>query len=157
MRSPRIPRAIVPALILLCGIGAGPIGAHAQSTPALGFRAGASSSPDEVYLGLQGEFDGFLAGENFAPSLDLGLDDPRTTVFNADLRWYLLRLPETGLRFYGAAGPALLLDPQTEFGLNLTVGLNVPMHGGRRYNVELRFGFGDVPELKIGGGILFGF
>jgi hypothetical protein len=128
----------------------------AQSTPALGGRAGFSSAPDDFYLGLQGEFGRVLGVAYFAPSLDFGLGDTSTLVLNGDLRWYLLPVPETGLIFYAAAGPGLILSPDTGIGLHLTAGLHIPMKGGRRYNVEARFGFGDVPDFKFGASILFG-
>lgn len=131
--------------------------AEAQSTPALGFRGGVSRSPDHTYLGLQTEFGRILGGPMLAPSLDFSLEDASTLVLNGDLRWYLLPLPETGLLFYGAAGPGVVMRPGTEVGLYLTAGLHVPMKSGRRYNFEVRFGFGDVPEFKLGAGLIFGF
>jgi len=130
---------------------------HAQSTPALGVRGGVSRSPDQAYLGVQGEFGPVWEGARFAPSLDFGLGDHDATILNADLRWYLMHLPETGLRLYGAAGPGLLLSPDTKLGLNLTVGLHIPMKRNRRYNVEARFGLGDVPDFKLGASVLFAF
>jgi hypothetical protein len=130
--------------------------ARAQSTPAFGLRVGASRGPDEPYLGLQTELGTILGSARFAPSLDVGFGDgSNTTVLNGDLRWYLLPLPETGLRIYGAAGPTLSFSPDTEVGLTLTAGLHIPMKNGRRYNVEVRFGFGDTPDLKLGAGVLF--
>ncbi|HKI84196.1 MAG TPA: hypothetical protein VJ955_00360 [Desulfuromonadales bacterium] len=130
--------------------------AWAQSSPALGVRGGLSRSPDKGYLGLQTEFGEIFYGAHLAPSFDFLLSDRSMTVLNGDLRWYLFPLPETGIRFYGAAGPALVLSPDTDLGFCLTVGIHVPMKYQRRYNLELRFGFGDVSDLKIGVGILFG-
>ena len=129
----------------------------AQPTPALGPRLGSTQGPDEFYLGAHLETGVRVGTGRFAPSLDLGIGDVDHAVFNADLRWYLLRIPETGMQIYGSAGPSLPLSPDTDLGLSLTAGLHIPMRGGRRYNVELRFGFGDVPDLKIGAGILFDF
>lgn len=130
--------------------------AHAQSVPALGVRGGALQSPDHLYLGLQTELTRVLDGGVLAPSIDFALDDGAPVVLHGDVRWYLFRLPETGLRFYGAIGPGITLQPDTDIGLELTAGLNVPMRDQRRYNVELRFGFGDVPEFGFGLAILFG-
>ena len=131
--------------------------AGAASTPAWGIRGGASSSPDHAYLGFQTEFGRILGGAHLAPSLDLGLTDGSAMILNGDLRWYLLTLPQTGLRFYGAAGPGLVISPDTNLGLQLTAGLHIPMKNGRRYNVEARFGFGDVPDFKLGASVLFSF
>lgn len=130
--------------------------ALAQSTPAWGIRGGVSRSPDHTYLGLQTEFGSVLGGARLSPSLDFSLGDDTTLVLNGDLRWYLLPLPETGLLIYGAAGPGVLLKPDTDIGLQLTAGLHVPMKHGRRYNFEVRFGFGDVPDFKLGASVVFG-
>ena len=75
---------------------------------------------------------------------------------NADLRFYLIPLPETGIRFYGAAGPTLMLSPDTELGLSLILGLHIPMKSTRRYNVEYRWGIGDIPDHKIAVTVMFG-
>ena len=122
----------------------------------LGLRAGMNMEPDQFLIGGQGEF-GPVAGSSFlVPSLDFGLNDQTTVTANVDLRWYLLPLPETGIYFYGAAGPSIVLSPGTEVGLSLTAGVHIPMKRHRRYNLELRFGFGDIPDLKIVGALMFG-
>jgi len=143
------------AFLLLALLSLSASAGHAQRTPALGPRGGVSRSPDQAYLGVQGEFGPVFEGAHLAPSLDFGLGDHDVKILNADLRWYLIHLPETGLRFYGAAGPGLLLSPDTELGLNLTVGLLIPMKAHRRYNLEARFGLGDIPDLKLGLSVLF--
>lgn len=123
----------------------------------LGVRIGLSRSPDEFVVGAQGEAGPVLGSAFFTPSLDFGFgDDATTAVVNADLRWYLLPLPETGIRFYGQAGPAVVISPDTELGLNLVAGADIPMKGRNRYNIEVRFGLGDVPDLKIVFSIVLG-
>jgi hypothetical protein len=122
----------------------------------LGFHGGLRQGPDQFVAGVQAETGPVLGPGHFAPSLDLGLgDDSTVTVIRGDLRWYLLPLPETGIRFYGQAGPVLVVSPDTELGLDLGIGADIPMKRGRRYHVEARFGFGDVPDLEIILGILF--
>lgn len=134
----------------------------AGSNYALGVRGGWSSKPDQFFIGGQGEFGKFLKSARFAPSVDVGFgDDFTVTAINLDLRWYLLPLPETGIYFYGAAGPTLAIispdkgDSDSEIGLSLTAGAKIPMKGANRYNLEFRFGIGDIPDLKIAFGILF--
>ena len=122
----------------------------------LGFRAGMSAGPDQFLIGGQAELGPVLSSAYLVPSLDLGFDDTNLLAANVDLRWYLLKLPETGIHIYGAAGPTVVLSPDTEIGLSLTAGLHIPMKSQRRYNVEFRFGFGDVPDFKIVGALMFG-
>lgn len=122
----------------------------------LGLRAGVNMDSDNFLIGGQAEF-GPITGQSYlVPSLDLGFDDETTVAANVDFRWYLIPLPETGIYFYGAAGPTILLSPDTELGLSLTAGVHIPMKSYRRYNLELRFGFGDIPEFKIVGAVMFG-
>jgi hypothetical protein len=123
----------------------------------VGVRIGLSRSPDQFVVGAQGEVGPVVGSAFFSPSLDFGFgDDTTTTLMNADLRWYLLPLPETGIRFYGQAGPAIVVSPDTELGLSLVAGADIPMKRRNRYNIEMRFGLGDVPDLKIVFSIVFG-
>ncbi|MBE0566360.1 MAG: hypothetical protein IH621_10405 [Krumholzibacteria bacterium] len=147
--SPRVcplPLLLAAGLILLASLPA----AAGGFGPRLGLEDG-----DDFFLGAQGELGPVLGEANLVPGLDFRLGDSGTTTANVDLRWYLLPLPDTGLRFYGAAGPTLVLSPGTELGLSLSVGLNIPMQSNRRYNVEYRFGLGDIPESKVAVAVLF--
>ena len=130
---------------------------QAGSRDALGVRAGMSNAPDQFVIGGQAELGPVLGPALFAPSLDIGFGAGQTVaVLNLDLRWYLLPLPETGLYFYGAAGPALLVSPDTDVGFSAVGGIDIPMTSARnRYNFEARFGFGDVPDRKIVLSVLF--
>jgi hypothetical protein len=127
-----------------------------RADSALGPRLGVSGGHDDFFLGVQGEFGPILGPATLVPSLDFTLGDHSSTALNADLRFYLIPLPETGLRFYGAAGPTLMLSPDTELGLSLTLGLHIPMKNTRRYNIEYRWGFGDIPDHKIAVVVMFG-
>jgi len=150
----RATLAILLAATTIPFVAAVPIPAEAKD--GLGFRLGLSQSPDQFVIGAQGEAGPVLGPSYFVPSLDVGLGDPSTVVvFNGDLRWYLLPLPDTSIRIYGQAGPALVLAPDVELGLGLTAGVDIPMKRGRRYNMEVRFGFGDVPDLKFMLGVMF--
>lgn len=122
----------------------------------LGLRLGMNMEPDQFLIGGQGEFGPVIGPSFLVPSLDFGIADATTVTANLDLRWYLLPLPETGLYFYGSAGPTVVLSPDTEVGLSLTAGVHIPMRNYRRYNLEVRFGFGDIPDFTIVGALVFG-
>jgi len=129
---------------------------------AIGPRGGFDFDTDNIVVGVEGEFGRVLQSFRFAPSLDLELADNTITAFNGDFRLYLFHLPETGMQLYGSVGPTLLLhssdkkDSQTEIGLSLVGGMKIPMKGQRCYNLEIRFGFGDIPDVKLMLAILFG-
>ena len=129
----------------------------ARADTAIGPRVGIGTDPDETFLGGQIEFPHVVGRASLVPGLDLGLGDANVQVADLELRWYLLPLPETGLRFYGGVGPTLVTSPDEELGLSLTAGLAIPMRADRRYNVECRFGSGDVPEFKVALAVMFGF
>ncbi len=134
----------------------------ASAGTALGPRAGYDFDSDSFVLGAEAELGRVFQNFRFAPSLDFELGDHSNTALNADFRLYLFHLPETGLHFYGSAGPTILLnsssgkDGQTEIGLSLVAGMKIPMKGQKRYNLETRFGFGDIPEFKMMLAVLFG-
>lgn len=131
--------------------------AHAGSRNGIGFLAGQDTGPNDFFIGGQAEIGPVTSSAFLVPSVHVGFDDGASGAANLDLRWYLLPLPETGIRIYGAAGPTLLFGSDTEVGLTLTGGFDIPMRSSRRYNVELRFGFGDVPDLKFDAAVMFGF
>jgi len=139
------------AIALVAGLSS-----QVRAEVALGPRLGLTGGNDDFFLGVQGEFGVILGSATLVPSLDFTLGDHSSTALNADLRFYLIPLPETGIRFYGSAGPTLMLSPDTELGLSLTLGLNIPMKSTRRYNIEYRWGIGDIPDHKIGMTVMFG-
>jgi hypothetical protein len=156
-------RKTILSCIIVCGVVSYALtGNTARADDAIGFRVGGSASPDQFVIGGQAEFGRVFESARIAPSLDLGFgNDIMVTTANLDFRWYLIPLPETGLFFYGAAGPTVVVvspdggDSQTDIGLSLTAGVKIPMRGGNRYNLEARFGVGDIPDFKIMFGALF--
>ena len=143
--------ALAAVLILLT---AAPGTAGAAS--AFGPRCGLTGENDDFYLGAQMEFTAKFGAFSLLPSFDFGPGTEAPSVANADFRLYLFPLPETGLRFYGAVGPTMMLSGDLELGLSLSLGLSIPMKGTRRYNVEYRWGLGDIPDHKIGLAVMFG-
>lgn len=132
--------------------------AFAGVIPAFGLRAGVSQNPDQFVVGGMLELGSALGPASLVPSVDFGFgDNVNSTAANLDLRFYLFPLPQTGINFYGAAGPTLAFaNSNSEIGLSLVGGAKIPMKGKNRYNVEARFGIGDIPDLKIMLGVLFG-
>ena len=120
---------------------------------ALGPRIGLSGG-DDLFVGVQGEFGPAIGEATIVPSLDFGSGS--SDIANLDLRYYLMNIPETGIRFYGSAGPSLQVSGGSELGLSLTLGVHIPMQGDRRYNLEYRWGLGDIPDHKIGLAVMFG-
>jgi hypothetical protein len=159
--SRRLSRPFNPvSLAFVAIIATMPLAVYGNS--AIGPRIGMNLDSDEFIVGAEAEFGRVFESFRFAPSLDFELGDNTTTAFNSDFRLYLFNLPETGLRFYGSVGPTVIFDSpeegesQTEIGLSLVAGLKIPMKGHSRYQLEARFGFGEIPDLKVMFGVLFG-
>ena len=133
--------------------------AHAKNS--WGLRGGFSNSPDQVVMGGMVELGRPWGKASVVPSFDIGLGGNATVwAANVDFRWYLIPMPETGIDFYGAVGPTLVnidvdnFGSTTELGMSLNAGARIPA-GKNRYNVEARFGVGDIPDFRLMVGYLF--
>ncbi len=154
---PHIGHDLVSGIVLACSILLCLVNpTSADAVTSLGPRAGANGDGDELYIGIQMEFPAKFGAFSLVPSFDFGPGNDAPSVANADFRYYLFPLPETGIRFYGGAGPTMMLSGDLELGLSLTLGLNIPMKSSRRYNIEYRWGLGDIPDHKIGVAVMFG-
>ncbi len=127
----------------------------AQAGSSIGPRTGFNSNGDDFFVGIQMEFPAKFGALSLVPSFDFGPGTDARSVLNGDLRLYLIPLPETGILFYGGAGPTMMLSGDFELGLSLVLGLNIPMKESRRYNIEYRWGLGDIPDHKIGISVMF--
>lgn len=129
---------------------------------AVGFRVGYGADPDQFVLGLQADLGRAYGRLHFVPSVDLGLGDDMTTLcFNSDFKLFL-PLPNSTLLFYGLLGPTLAhwmaddMDDDTEIGFSFGAGARLEFGKSGWYNLEARFGSGDIPELRILAGLMFG-
>lgn len=136
--------------------------ADESSERAFGFRIGYGTDPDQFVAGLQFDTGKITRWLHFVPSVDVGFGDNVTTLaLNGDLKIFA-PLPKSTVVFYGLAGPALAIwwpdegDRDTDVGVNLGFGARMELGEVGWYNLETRFGLGDVPEWRILIGILFG-
>ncbi len=137
--------------------------AGTASASGFGLRAGFGIDPDQFVAGIQGELSGKkLKAFSLAPSADFGFGDSITTVcVNLDFLM-LLGLPNSDASLYGGAGPTLSywdfdnIANDTEIGLSLVGGARFAMGRKNVYNAEVRFGVGDIPDVRILFGIMFG-
>jgi hypothetical protein len=129
---------------------------------AYGFRLGYGADPDQFVFGLQADLGQAYGRLHFVPSFDVGLGDNMTTMcLNGDFKLFL-PLPNSTLLFYGLLGPTLShwmldeVDDDTEIGFSFGAGARLEFGNSGWYNLEARFGTGDIPELRILAGLLFG-
>jgi hypothetical protein len=144
-----------------------PGAAHAQSpATAFGPRVGLSIDPDQLVLGAQMMIGDLAPDVTLNPSLEFGFGDDMTVIaMNIDGEYHF-RIQGSSWRPYVGFGIGInfiefdLPEPlddrsDTEVGANLIVGAGVPTRSNNRFFTEMRFGIGDIPELKIMAGWLF--
>lgn len=130
----------------------------------LGLRPlGFSINPDQFVLGVQAVLGEYYRGR-FAPSVDFGFGENLTLITgNFDLMIDLFSPPKSEAAFYIGGGPTLSYispetgDSDTEIGLSLLGGIKLGMSEKNYYNIEARFGIGDIPDFKLLAGVMFGF
>ena len=118
----------------------------------LGVRAGASVGPDQFYFGGHMDTGPIADRLHFRPNVEIGLGDDITVVaFNIEFAYFFP--PARAWSFYAGGGPALNvidteLETNSEGGFNLLAGAQ---HDGGLFG-EVKVGFGDSPEFKVGVG-----
>ncbi len=129
----------------------------------LGARAGYSSNPDQFVIGGQAVLGRLWQHVRLTPSVDFGFgNDVKTIALNFDGTLNLFSPPGAKVIFYGGAGPDIAIynpdigDSQTELGVSLIAGMKIPAIASNYYNLEARFGLGDIPDFKILFGYMFG-
>lgn len=128
-----------------------------------GPRVGFSVDPDQIVIGPSLVVGPLMEYVYFAPSLDFGFGDDMTAIaVNPDLRLRLFSPYDSRWVFFVGAGPTIAIlspeggDSDTEVGLSLTTGIKFPF-GMRNYgDLEARIGLGDIPEVKVMFGLMFG-
>ena len=154
------------ALLLFGMIGAMGLLAETAAATAFGLRAGFGLTPDQVVVGVQGQLAGKkMKAFHLAPSVDFGFGDNLTTICgNLDLL-LAFGLPGSESSLYAGLGPTLAYwdyssgvasANDTEIGLSLVGGARFGMGSKNAYSAEVRFGVGDIPDVRILVGILFG-
>jgi hypothetical protein len=142
-----------PTLMLLMLLSACTWTQTAFAGHALGIRAGGF---DAAYIGAEWQIPARVGTAIISPSLDASFGDFDATLLNLDLRWDLLPFFDTGILFYGKAGPTLAFSDQSnELGLSLTAAADIGLRRARSLHIEWRFGFGDIPDRKLGLTLMF--
>jgi opacity protein-like surface antigen len=156
---------LASTLVLLSSFA---LGAHASPVvTTAGPRFGISIDPDQFVGGGQLSLREFAPDWSFDPNLELGFGSDLTTIaFNLDA-YYHLRLSGSDWRPYVGGGlgvdfaswdaPFGVRDhSDTNVGVNAVAGFTIPAGSSHHWFTELRFGLGDLPTLKIMGGMNFG-
>jgi hypothetical protein len=128
--------------------------AAAQTT--VGVRAGASIDPDQFYFGGHVETPPIADRVRFRPNVEVGLGNDLTLIaFNVELAYHFP--PRRDWHFYAGGGPALnVIDTSSETDAAGGVNAMIGVAHERGLFFELKLGFIDSPDVKIGVGYTFG-
>jgi hypothetical protein len=150
-------------VLVLCALGALlPVAALAAEPLQAGWgpRVGFSVNPDQIVFGGQAIIGEVAQNVTFDPNLELGFGDHATVIAaNFDLHYHF-EIANSNWRPYAGAGvgvnfisvdlgPGFDNASDTEVGGNIIVGAGTPTRGGNRFFGEIKFGLGDVPDLKM--------
>jgi hypothetical protein len=115
-----------------------------------GVKAGFGISPDQFVIGAQYSLGKSLGVFRLVPNAHLGFGDVTTFDLNFD---FLLRLiaKDSGFGFFGGAAPTFITgNDDSEFGITLVGGVQVPLIKNRATNLEARFGITDkMPDFRL--------
>jgi hypothetical protein len=132
-----------------------PAAAQAELRSGIGPRVGLSVSPDQLLIGGQAIIGEVAPNLTFDPSVELGFgDDVTTLAANFDLHYHFDIENVTWRPYAGFGADIVFADvdgggSDTEVGGGIILGAGAPTSSGNRFFGELKFGLGDVPDLKI--------
>lgn len=155
-------RGLLAVVLTLALAGSAAADETKGKAASFGLRAGLGLDPDQFVIGAQTILGKFGKIARSAPSFDLGFgNDVTTYAANADLFFPLVSPPSSNAVIYLSAGPTLTHwsfngFSDTEIGFTIAPGLRFPMGTKNVYNLETRIGIGDIPDLRILFGVLFG-
>jgi hypothetical protein len=145
---------------VLCLLAPLPAQAASAVVGGWGPRIGVSLNPDQLVLGGQLIIGEIAPDVTFDPNLELGVGDDVTVIaLNLDAHYHFA-IEGSTWRPYAGGGiginfisfdlpPPARDDSVTEIGLNVILGAGVPTQSGNRFFAELKFGIGDIPDLKM--------
>ncbi|MGH7731640.1 MAG: hypothetical protein ACRENJ_10375 [Candidatus Eiseniibacteriota bacterium] len=158
-------------LVVSCALAALlPLTARAQGPiqSSYGFRAGFSSSPDQLVLGGQMSIGEVAPNLSFDPNVELGFGDNVTIIaFNLDMHYHFALYNSSWRPYLGAGAginhiqfdlpPGFSDDSVTKVAGSFILGAGVPTRSGNRFFTELKVGLGDwASDFKVLVGWNFG-
>ena len=128
-------------LLLLCGVTLtiGTADAHAQG---VGFQAGVSIDPEQVYVGSHFETRALIDRLHFRPNIEGGFgDDRKLATLNIDFI-YKFPIEGTSWTLFQGSGPVIVFE---------RFGGEIDVHAGLSAIFGVAHANGFFTELKVGG------
>lgn len=163
----KVRRVLIGLALLALAV---PASAQQHSTQQLGYyglgpRVGASSNPDQVVAGMQFNLGDFVPHLRFQPNFELGFGDDRTIISVTAPVHY--RFPvNANIVPYAGGGITLAYihhdlgggqdDSNFDIAAKAVGGVEWPLQGSKQFFLELTAGFGDIPDVEVLAGWMFG-
>ncbi len=126
-----------------------------------GLRAGLTTDPDQVVVGVQFNYGEFRPNLRFQPDVQAGFGDDFTTLYITVPVYYRFEDAQEKFTPYAGGGIALGFvdrdlpptsnadDTSFEIGARATGGLEWNLSGGGAFAVELSLGIGDIHDAQV--------
>jgi hypothetical protein len=152
-------KALRHRLAMACIVLLVVLAATATSHADMGFvgwgpRFGISDDPDQGIIGAHFDLGEFADNVRFRPSVEIGFGDDVTSFLANGLVAYYFDTQASVTPFAGAQAAVAFFDPddadsETEIGIDVVGGIEIPMKGSTRFLTELQIGFGDIHDFKL--------
>jgi len=131
----------------------------------VGPRVGVTSDPDQVMGGMQFNFGDFVPRLRFQPNFEVGIGDDHTIITVTAPVHYRFKV-DANLVPYAGGGITLGWvdheldngddDSDFEIAAKAVGGLEWPLKGNKQFFTELTVGFGDIQDVEVLVGWMFG-
>ena len=131
----------------------------------IGPRVGVSSDPDQIIGGVHFNFGEFVPHLRFQPNVELGFGDD-FTILSATAPVHYRFQVDAPVVPYAGGGLTLAFvkfdpdngdsDTDFEIGAKAIGGVEWPLSGNNAFFVELNVGFGDIQDVQVMAGWMFG-
>ena len=158
----RLRRLLILLAVLACAL---PVSAQQLEYGGLGPRGGVTSDPDQGFLGIHFNFGEFAPHVRFQPSLEIATGDD-FDILSVNLPVHYRFAPPADVVPYLGGGVVTAFvdhdrpqgdDSDFEIGFRAIGGIEWPLRDNNDFFLELNLGFGDVQDVQILAGWMFGF
>ena len=131
----------------------------------LGPRVGVSSDPDQIIGGMQFNFGNFVPNLRFQPNFELGFGDDFTIISVTAPVHYRWKINANVVPYAGGGITLAFVDHDLDDGRNdrdfeiaakAIGGIEWPLQGSKQFFLELNVGFGDIQDVEVLAGWMFG-
>ena len=155
-------RALIGLALLALAV---PASAQQMGYYGVGPRVGVTSDPDQVMGGMQFNFGDFVPRLRFQPNFEVGVGDDHTIITVTAPVHYRFKVDANVVPYAGGGITLGWVDHELDNGEDDTDfeiaakavgGVEWPLKGNKQFFTELTVGFGDIQDIEVLVGWMFG-